>query len=115
MKAPIIKTKYFEAPITDCHPYYPGYESDYSATCSYCGSKTPYIYGSEEFDDSDQEKQGCVTCLIAKKFSISKDTDIGKIDSIHCTTLSGPKESCARTPHAGICDGQPGNWLPYLA
>ena len=80
MSAAIIKSKYFEAPIIDSNPHYPGYESDKNRTCKFCGTITQLTYGTGIITDSDEEEQGCVGCLIKKKFSISKNTGLGSIN-----------------------------------
>ncbi|MCM8536264.1 MAG: CbrC family protein [Lentisphaeraceae bacterium] len=74
----IIKTKYFEAPLEHCHPYYPGCDDeDDCEICKFCGTKSQYIY---EIEESDDEEFGCIDCLINKKFTIPKSTEIGDID-----------------------------------
>jgi len=35
--------------------------------------------------------------------------------SVRSTEASNSEESCAVIPHAGVCGGQSGNWLSYLA
>lgn len=74
MMKKMIRTKYFEAPLSDASPWPPGYESDENHECMFCKQKTNYMYEFEE------DCFGCVICLTERKFNISKTTDIGNVN-----------------------------------
>ena len=67
-KERVLDFKYFKGPISHTL-LYPGYEPELEI-CSYCKKESIYIL--EGLD-------GCVDCLKARKFSISKDTEAGEI------------------------------------
>ena len=68
----ILNLKYFKAPISHTL-LYPGYEVEVNK-CSYCSCVSDYIL-------NEDEKPGCIDCLINRKFSLRKDTEIGEIEN----------------------------------
>lgn len=71
----ILNLTYFKAPISHTL-LYPG-ESPDIRKCACCGKESENTF---YYCPSDaQELYGCIDCLIAKKFSIAKDTEIGEV------------------------------------
>lgn len=73
----IIETKYFKAPISHAWPDPPYYSLYPKARCKFCSVETKaYCWlGEDEIDGV-----GCIDCLMSRKFSIAKDTEIGEIN-----------------------------------
>lgn len=72
MSETILNSKYFKASI-DHTLLYPGYEVEVNK-CSFCQNESNYIL-------NESESPGCIECLLKRKFSISKDTEIGMIEN----------------------------------
>ena len=81
MKESIIKTKYYEAPISHTQDDPPYCDFTDPQECKFCRTETKYGYRIDFKNECEEDNWGCVNCLINKKFSIYKETDIGDINA----------------------------------
>jgi hypothetical protein len=75
MKEKLLDLPYFKAPISHAIFYYGG-EPD-SHTCDCCKQNSKYTFDNSP--DINKKVYVCLQCLIARKFSIDQDTELGGI------------------------------------
>ncbi len=92
MSEEMLDLTYFKAPVSHTQ-LYPGggYEGE-GQQCSYCGKKSERMFWVKRSSSLFGKKSiyGCLDCLLARKYSLENDTEIGEVTN-GVSNLKPPK------------------------